>query len=132
MDNETIKETVEEVGPNQGKRIYQNERNCEVISFYQLPEDIQDYFKIGKFFDSDNLLCSLHDDTYEIKMFTSDHVYTIFIKHDYISGFVSDRKSRPGELWVRGNDLPDGDRNFDTFMEIMFSIVKYELEEIKI
>ena len=46
----------------------------------------------------------------------------------YLGCQVSARKARAGEDWIRGNDLPDGDFNEDTWRKILYSIINYELE----
>ena len=43
---------------------------------------------------------------------------------------VSSRKPRAGEDWTRGNDLPDGKFNEDTWIRIKNAIISYELVKI--
>ena len=48
----------------------------------------------------------------------------------YIGCGVSARKKRAGEDWVRGNDLPDGPFNKETWNKIVYAIVNYELVKL--
>ncbi len=40
------------------------------------------------------------------------------------------RKSRPGEEWNRGSDLPDGSFIEETFFSILGAILFYELKDV--
>jgi len=51
-------------------------------------------------------------------------------KDDYLGCQVSARKTRPGEDWLRGNDLPDGPFTKKTWDRIIYSIVSYELVKL--
>jgi len=48
----------------------------------------------------------------------------------YIGCTVSARKERAGENWKRGNDLPDGPFNKETWNRIIYAIVNYELVKL--
>jgi len=50
-------------------------------------------------------------------------------KH-YLGCSVSSRKSRPGEDWIRGNDLPDGPFTKKTWDRIVYAIVSYEIVKL--
>lgn len=50
----------------------------------------------------------------------------------YLGCTVSVRKSRPGEDWQRGNDLPDGPFNNETLEQIKNGIIAYELEQLSV
>ena len=68
----------------------------------------------------------------EVCIYTSEHKYHIFASdrqndEGYLGCQVSARKSRAGEDWIRGNDLPDGPFNEKTWNRIVRSIVNYEL-----
>ena len=45
----------------------------------------------------------------------------------YLGCQVSARKPRAGEDWTRGNDLPDGPFNRDTWNKILNAMINYEL-----
>ena len=69
--------------------------------------------------------------------YTDNHCYTITAiersaasKGSYLGCGVLTRKSRAGEDWVRGNDLPDGDFTEQTWTRILNAIVCYELEKL--
>jgi len=49
---------------------------------------------------------------------------------NYLGCTASSRKSRAGEDWTRGNDLPDGDLSERTWQRILAGIVRYELQTI--
>lgn len=81
-------------------------------------------------------------------IYTHDYIYSIsvhvtadqrikesdklekYITHDYLGCTVSTRKPRAGEDWNRGNDLPDGKFNKETWEQIKNSIVRHELVKI--
>jgi len=48
-------------------------------------------------------------------------------REDYLGCQVNARKARPGEGWIRGNDLPDGPFTKKTWDMIINAIVSYEL-----
>ena len=48
----------------------------------------------------------------------------------YLGCIASSRKSRPGEDWTRGNDLPDGSLSKKTWRKILAGIVRYEAQRI--
>jgi hypothetical protein len=71
----------------------------------------------------------------EIAFYTKSNKYRIFAndrknKDGYLGCQVSARKSRAGEDWIRGNDLPDGKFNHDTWNLILKSIISYELIQL--
>ena len=71
------------------------------------------------------------------KIWTFNNTYRIIAHiyldndHTYLGCTASCRKSRTGETWTRGNDLPDGEFNQETWDKIMVGIVRYETEEVK-
>lgn len=65
-------------------------------------------------------------------IYTEEHQYFISAIErssgkSYIGCQVNARKSRAGEDWVRGNDLPDGEFNKKTWDRIIYAIVSYEM-----
>jgi len=68
--------------------------------------------------------------------YTENHCYFIdaIVKEptekSYIGCSVNARKSRPAEDWSRGNDLPDGPFNKETWNKIVYAIVNYELVKL--
>lgn len=50
----------------------------------------------------------------------------------YLGCVVSTRKSRVGEDWNRGSDLPDGKYSKKTFDSIVKRIVAYELKNLQL
>ena len=70
------------------------------------------------------------------RMYTAEHRYTIVavVKqdgHTYLGCQASTRKPRAGEDHTRGNDLPDGGFNHDTWLKIVHAIVAYELVKLE-
>lgn len=67
-------------------------------------------------------------------LYTDNHSYQIGAsfgsKDGYLGCIASCRKPRAGESHTRGNDLPDGKFNDDTWKSILRGIVRYELVEI--
>ena len=74
--------------------------------------------------------------TRELCFYTDQHCYFIhaLVRKDdgdnYIGCEVSARKQRAGEDWTRGNDLPDGPFNKETWNRIVYAIVNYELIQL--
>lgn len=48
----------------------------------------------------------------------------------YLGCTVQSRKPRAGEDWTRGNDLPDGKCNYETWTKIKNNIIAYELVKV--
>lgn len=74
--------------------------------------------------------------SFHIKFFTDIHSYAIYGKikasgGTYLGAGASCRKPLAGENWTRGNDLPDGDLNLETWNSIVRAIVKYEIVKIE-
>lgn len=73
--------------------------------------------------------------TKRISFYTDEHEYVINAmerengKH-YLGCQVTARKPRAGEDWTRGNDLPDGPFNKETWNRIIYAIVNYELVKL--
>lgn len=68
-------------------------------------------------------------------IYTEDHQYFIVAidrinNEGYLGCQAQSRKARPGEDWLRGNDLSDGSFNKDTWDSIINSIVRYELVKV--
>ncbi len=71
----------------------------------------------------------------ELCFYTEKHCYFINVvsrpnNESYIGCQVNARKSRAGEDWMRGNDLPDGPFNKETWNRIVYAIVNYELVKL--
>lgn len=78
-------------------------------------------------------------DTKEVKrelcFYTEEHQYFINAIErpagkSYLGCVVKTRKARAGEDWLRGNDLPDGPFNKETWNRIIYAIVNYELVKL--
>jgi len=73
------------------------------------------------------------------KFYTNNYVYSITAierpsnskKRSYLGCTMSCRKSRAGEDWVRGNDLPDGLLNKATWNRIKNAVIRNELVKLE-
>jgi hypothetical protein len=73
----------------------------------------------------------------ELCFYTDEHNYYLHVtqrydapENSYMSCHVNARKKRAAENWTRGNDLPDGPFNKETWNRIIYSIVNYELVKL--
>lgn len=95
-------------------------------------------FPSGNIDDFVHVTKSLKSEDQEIKEFciyTNENKYKIFamdrLEDDgYLGCQVVVRKVRAGEDWNRGNDLPDGPLNEETWKKILNSILNYELVKL--
>ena len=68
----------------------------------------------------------------KVRIYTEENQYEILgidRKEDdgYLGCGVKARKTRAGEDWTRGNDLPDGPFHRDTWNKILNAMINYEL-----
>lgn len=70
------------------------------------------------------------NDRFSIKIYTDSCVYGITATETYLGCTVNMRRPRPGETWTRGNDLPDGKFNAETFLSILRAIIFYEARDV--
>ena len=81
-----------------------------------------------------------NNDRLLVLMYTNAHIYSLSASLPtnsaessqdgglgYLGMTASCRKSRVGENWTRGGDLPDGRYNQETFERIKNAIIAYEL-----
>ncbi len=76
-----------------------------------------------------------YEQRYRFRLYTSKYVYTIRAidrseNDGYLACGVSTRKSRAGEDWIRGSDLPDGPFTEETWNSIKHAIIGYELRKL--
>lgn len=93
------------------------------------PGMVKDFVKVIKDFKTKT---TIHK---EYVFYTNEYKYKIFAidridKDSYLGCQVSSRKTRAGEDWTRGNDLPDGPINSETWFMILNAIINYELVEL--
>ena len=76
---------------------------------------------------------------FRCNIYSNDHVYSFYgyvpgIKNirGYLGAGATLRKSKVGEDWHRGNDLPDGEYSKETFDKIVSRIVKFGLEPLEL
>ena len=58
---------------------------------------------------------------------TTRNIYYLSFTDTYLGATVTSRTARPGEDWLRGNDLPDGEFSRETFDKIICAVFAYEL-----
>ena len=90
------------------------------------PGKVEDFIEEYGFSESDE------ETRRELCFYTDEYCYYIRTKvtnngNNYLGCQVNARKKRPAENWVRGNDLPDGPFNKETWNKIIYAIVNYEL-----
>jgi len=91
------------------------------------PGKVDDFVQTVRIFKDEN------QNLKEMNIYTNQFKYHIIASdrpndEGYLGCQVVARKSRAGEDWIRGNDLPDGEFNKDTWKQILYSIINYELE----
>jgi len=116
----------------------------ELLSLSTIEGDFPDLYKwvrsITRYNDFDKFVVVERDEPHEsrsvrIKFWTSENEYSIrasLADADYLGCVVSARKPRTGEDWTRGNDLPDGRYCEETWLEIVYGILAYELSKTDI
>ena len=134
------------------KERYQEKKECLLIKFEELlniaPEFGLWLKQIIRYGNVDSQVLIEWDVNYELDpnankftciFYTETHKYYIYgysptAKHPkgYLGCGGNSRKSRPGEDWHRGNDLPDGDYSKETFDRIVRGIVAYELKNLQL
>lgn len=72
---------------------------------------------------------------FQVTIFTACNSYNIHgierkEGRSYLGCIAKSTRSRPGEDWLRGNDLPDGSLSRETWQSILAGIVRYELQAI--
>jgi len=92
--------------------------------------------KVGDFIEEISNGLTKDEHTRELCFYTDENCYFIhaLVRLDdgenYIGCQVNARKTRAGEDWTRGNDLPDGPFNKETWNKIVYAIVNYELVKL--
>jgi len=95
-------------------------------TIYQNATKIDRAIKVDKEKRWIHLVIFTHTNKYSIGVHAKDT-----IKNSYLGCTARTRKPRVGETWTRGNDLPDGKFNIETWNDILRGIVRYEAQEIK-
>lgn len=68
-----------------------------------------------------------HPEAGRLTFCTATQMYSINFHDNYLGCGASCRTARPGETWLRGNDLPDGKFSRETWDKILLGILGYEL-----
>lgn len=73
----------------------------------------------------------LSDERVRVYLYTKEHYYAIDVTTGgYLGCVYSNRKSLPGETWLRGRDLSDGSHTHKNWVRIMSDIIWCELERL--
>lgn len=141
MEDESVAEVDSAVDRNQHtKEMLEKEKHAQLIKIKQLEE--LGYQEFAKWLKSIARYGNIHrtmllykfndQDRVAADFFTNDYKYSIHAaRREYLGAYASCRKSRVGETWLRGSDLPDGKYNKETFDNIVKSIVGYEMKNLQ-
>lgn len=113
----------------------------------KFPEIFENWFKEITFGDTNNISSyikmdkeeNLETNEFRFRFYTDNYEYIIKVvdkyensnKISYLGCVMNCRKSRPGEDWLRGNDLPDGALNNETWNRIKNAIIRNELVKLE-
>ena len=132
-----------------GREMYETECKCKLLKWAELMNSpwnanfgmkLKQLARYGNV-DSVMLISKPEDsknDWITVRFFTNDYSYSIHVhwkqtmEDSYLGCTVTSRKPRPGESWHRGNDLPDGKYNDETWNDILRGIVSYEMKTLQI
>ena len=132
-----------------GKKRFEEEHNCTLLRWADLMNSpwnadfgmkLKQLARYGNV-DSVILISKPNDpknDWITVNFYTDEHIYSIHVhwadtmENSYLGSTVSSRKPRPGEVWRRGNDLPDGKYNEETWNNILRGIISYEMKTLQI
>ena len=103
----------------------------KIREYVQFKGGIPDFFIKGKMgpFNVDTRV-EYDENCISVRVFSHDHLYNIVAKSDYLGCTMTKRKSRAGEDWTRGHDLPDGKFVQSTWDKIKLAILKTELVRV--
>lgn len=113
---------------------------CPEIASWLAPLFTHQSHKLPKYGRSDILLLYKGGEVEQgkVKLYTTNFEYTISFtlpkdnNGGYLGCILSCRKHECGETVTRGCDLHDGKYTKDTFLGIMYDIIKHEMEPIKL
>ena len=124
-----IQEVKDKVIELEGKELTEMEMFDKWLEQLVFPGKTKDFIEEVK--------CSLDNTQLErrVCLYTNDYEYYIRGVQraggkSYLGCNVIARKARAGEDWQRGNDLPDGPFNKETWNKIVYAIVNYELVKL--
>lgn len=103
---------------------------CQTIKFYGLLPTFDQ--TVENFCLDYGYIFKLDEHTRRFIFFTDKHEYSIRAKiepgNTYLGCISKNRTPSPGEFWLRGNDLPDGDMTEDTANKIKQAIIRNECQ----
>jgi len=104
-------------------------------SFEQWLKELVYPGEVEDFVEEKSRYINLKESAREVILYTDEYEYIISAIErkngkSYLGCGVLARKTRAGESWARGNDLPDGPFNKETWNRIVYAIVNYELVKL--
>ncbi len=143
-DGKDVVMTNEEHNQDIKKRLSKENGGLEVVNYEQLIQVAPQFaewlkqINWGDKIDSNMLIFldrNIDKTRFVVKFFTNTYCYSISGyegKMGYLGCIATTRKNRVGELWGRGNDLPDGNYSKQTFNNIVKGVVKYEMKQLEL
>lgn len=92
-----------------------------------IADSLQEWWGLGKY-RTQLIFGPTSDEAVQTFIYTPERSYKIVAHSGYLGAYMSMRKPRAGENWLRGSDLPDGKFNKSTWDRIMASILSLEIE----
>jgi hypothetical protein len=119
-------ETDDNVSEMPIRKMYLLDKWIEDLIF---PGKTEDFIQVLKHYNNED------EEFREFNFYTDEHRYRILAidrktSDGYLGCQATARKMRAGEDWERGNDLPDGPFNEQTWNEILRSIIRYEVVQL--
>ena len=104
----------------------------KIAGYVQFVHEIPEEWVKGKMgpFNVQHIKFAGQQESISIRVFTKEHKYRITANKDYLGCCAASRKARAGEDWTRGNDLPDGKFNRETWEKIKDAILRYEMVRV--
>jgi hypothetical protein len=132
-----------------GREKYEREYKCKLIKWADLMDNPRNsdfgirLKKLARYGNVDSVMLisqtENHDNNWvRVHFYTNDHIYSIGVhwedkmEDSYLGCTASTRKNRPGEVWNRGSDLPDGKYNDETWNKILMGIIQFEMKTLQI
>jgi hypothetical protein len=113
---------------------YTQKSRLDFVSEFGVPQGrvLVDWLMRFKYFSPKQVYVVVNTtDRFTVNLYTADHIYHITTTSSgYLGCTTTTRRQRPGEVWNRGSDLPDGEFSEDTLVDIIGAIVGYELKDV--
>lgn len=94
-------------------------------------KSVLDWLSKFKYFNLSRIeIVENNQDLLRFNVYSPKQCYKFRVHDSYIGCGATNRRSRAGETWNRGSDLPDGNMVRETLFQILGAILFYEAEEI--